>query len=321
MSDERREVVYRSLMVPLDGSTFAEYALSIALGIARRSGASVQVVTVAPHPALFSGRSTAELVSTWHDYLHGVVERAQSVAGPGVSLSSQVLQDTDVAATLCAHTRDAAIDLVVMSTHGRGTLGRFWFGSVAYKVLHRCSVPILYVKPGTSVAEQPQELALQHLLVMLDGTPQAERVLTPALAFGALMGADYSLLRVVPDVAYGGSPELDSNSLCSATLELLDEIHSVQERLRKEAQDYLDGVAVRLRSRGLQVQAQVMVDRDLGTAILDALAATGIDLVALETHGLPDPTGHLGNVARKVIHGTSKPVFVHSVGAERSNNP
>lgn len=39
--------MYRSLLVPLDGSPFGEQALPLALGIARRAGASVELVNVA----------------------------------------------------------------------------------------------------------------------------------------------------------------------------------------------------------------------------------------------------------------------------------
>jgi nucleotide-binding universal stress UspA family protein len=38
--------MYRSLLVPLDGSAFAEQALPLTLGIARRAGAALNVVQV-----------------------------------------------------------------------------------------------------------------------------------------------------------------------------------------------------------------------------------------------------------------------------------
>jgi nucleotide-binding universal stress UspA family protein len=40
-----------------------------------------------------------------------------------------------------------AIDLIVMSTHGRSGLSRWFFGSVADKVLHGTHLPILLVRP------------------------------------------------------------------------------------------------------------------------------------------------------------------------------
>ena len=150
------------------------------------------------------------------------------------------------------------------------------------------------------------------MLVPLDGSSLAEGMIEPAVTLGGLMDADYTLLRVINDVPMG-SPELDSISLSSLAVEVLDEVRSVQEQVQKEAQDYLDGIAERLRARGLQVQTRVMVADDPGTAILDEAGAPGIDLVALETHGHRGLRNLvMGSVARKVIHGTSKPVLMHS---------
>src|SRR5690348_12241411 len=42
----QEELMYRSLLVPLDGSDFGEHALPLALSLARRLGAALQVVHV-----------------------------------------------------------------------------------------------------------------------------------------------------------------------------------------------------------------------------------------------------------------------------------
>ena len=44
--------MYRSILVPLDGSVFAEHALPLAVGIARRSGATLRIARA--HVAPFS---------------------------------------------------------------------------------------------------------------------------------------------------------------------------------------------------------------------------------------------------------------------------
>jgi nucleotide-binding universal stress UspA family protein len=44
--------MYRSIMIPLDGSAFGEYALPFALGLARRTGARLHLVHVHAPPTL-----------------------------------------------------------------------------------------------------------------------------------------------------------------------------------------------------------------------------------------------------------------------------
>ena len=233
--------MYRSLLVPLDGSPFAEQALPFALTIVRRAAASLQVVAVMPHPGiLVSTQFVAHMLGRWSGYLERVVERIQRCHA--VPVSCRVLEGEAVAPTIAAYVKQIEADLVVMTTHGRGTLGRLWFGSVAYELIRNLSVPALFVRPHDGVAEWDTEPALRHMLIALDGSLLAERMLEPAVTLGTLMNADYVLLRVLNDVPVG-APELDPISLSSPALELLDEIQAVQERLRKEAQDYLDRAA------------------------------------------------------------------------------
>jgi nucleotide-binding universal stress UspA family protein len=278
--------MYHSLLVPLDGSAYAEQALPAAFGIARRAGAAVQLATVATQrrvTPLLSAQSSSHLADRWRDYLQRVVERARQEYG--VSVSSVVLDGADVATALRAHAKDAAADLVVMSTHGRGFLGRLWFGSVAYELMHRLPIPMLFIRPDDGVGTWGQEPALRHLLVTLDGSSPAEKILEPAAAFGTLMDADFTLMRVINDIPLG-TPEFDSISLSSAAVGVLDEIQTVERRLRNEAQQYLDGVAERLRARGLKVATRVAAAGDPGKAILEAVATGAYDLVALQLHAL-----------------------------------
>ena len=312
--------MYRSLMVPLDGSKYSEHAIPVALGIARRSGASVQLVTVVSHNwaiPMLSTQSSSHLVSIWRDYLQGIVGRAQR--DYGVPVSSLIMEAPHVAATLCVHAKDASVDLVVMSTHGRGALGRLWFGSVASKVVHHLAMPLLFIRPSDGESVWGKEPALKHMLVAMDGSSLAEQVLEPAVTFGKLMGADYELMRVINDIPFG-TPELDLISLSSQAEGLLDEIQTVQARVQKNAEKYLEGVAERLRSRGLQVATSVVAASDAGKSILEALASTSYDLVALELERRHEQPDWL-SVARKIIHGSAKPIFVQCAGASGQNNP
>ncbi len=52
----------------------------------------------------------------------------------------------EFAATILGYARDKKCDLVVMGTHGHGSLGDALLGSVASRVLHEASIPVLLVK-------------------------------------------------------------------------------------------------------------------------------------------------------------------------------
>ena len=70
------------------------------------------------------------------------------------------------------------MDLVALTTHGRGPLGRFWLGSVADTLVRHLHVPTLLIRPreGVSPAADPVP---KRILVPLDGSPRAEQILGP----------------------------------------------------------------------------------------------------------------------------------------------
>src|SRR5262249_41902997 len=127
--------MYRQLLVPLDGSTFAEHALPAALTIARRGGAALHLVTVCPPltevytEGLYIGTADllTDLMQRQQAYLDGVARRLKDHAN--LTATTAVVQG-EVSDTLCHVVTDKKIDLVVMATHGRGPMGRFWLGSV-----------------------------------------------------------------------------------------------------------------------------------------------------------------------------------------------
>jgi nucleotide-binding universal stress UspA family protein len=196
------------------------------------------------------------------------------------------------------------IDLVVMTTHGRGALSRFWLGSVADELVRRAPVPILLVRPqeGEKTLDIAQDQIFRHILIPLDGSALSEKILEPAVAIGKLMQADYTLLRVIelmlpanfsPDYSVGVDQQL---------LELL----------QVDARHYLEGVAERLRGQGLQVQTKIVFNYQPAVAILEEAGKQEIDLIAMETHGHGGLTRLLvGSVADKVLRSAGVPVLLH----------
>ena len=121
--------MYRSILVPLDGSGPSEHALPIAATIARASGPTLHLTHVhapaAKHGAN-AGSSTAEGGTRDHAYLETIAERL--AAEPDLKLVKTIL-DGQAADALAAYAAASAIDLVVMTTRGQGGLPRQRIGS------------------------------------------------------------------------------------------------------------------------------------------------------------------------------------------------
>jgi len=85
-----------------------------------------------------------------HDYYH---EEAGKVLDPAVArLSGDGLKATPqwkigpAGETIAAQAEEGKYDMVIMGTHGHGSLARLVMGSVTTQVLAQCTVPVLLIR-------------------------------------------------------------------------------------------------------------------------------------------------------------------------------
>jgi nucleotide-binding universal stress UspA family protein len=203
-----KDQMYRSILVPLDGSTAAEHALPTALSLARRFGAALKMIHIhAPvwgvygEGGVYDALVDRELREEMQAYLDGVIKRLSDVTS--VPLSS-VLLDGRVASAINRHAIESGVDLIVMTTQGRGPFARFWLGSAADALIRQSTIPMLFVPPEESEADFAREPKFGRVLIPLDGSPLAEQMLEPAAALAAATKAELTLLRVVQQLAPDG---------------------------------------------------------------------------------------------------------------------
>ncbi len=87
-------------------------------------------------------------------YLGGVVKRLRDVSS--VPVRSELLEG-ETADAIRAAVSSTGVDLVVMTTHGRGPLGRFWLGSVADELVRHLPTPLVLVRPGEAAPDYRRE--------------------------------------------------------------------------------------------------------------------------------------------------------------------
>ncbi len=148
--------MFKSVLVPLDGSPLAEKALEYAQQIVE-TGGKITLLSVidVPHVPLYGFYYTPVLSEDISDvnltiekvmgqakgYLEGIVTTLTN-AGYQATYEAHAGEPAAVIAEL-AETRQ--VDAIVMSTHGRSGLSRWIFGSVTNKVLTITSRPVLVI--------------------------------------------------------------------------------------------------------------------------------------------------------------------------------
>jgi nucleotide-binding universal stress UspA family protein len=292
------------VLVPLDGSELAERAVPVAVELVRRGGAELRLVHV--HTAITAEPIHVEGLPVIDEQMRSLrsqheqayLERASRRLAGGVRVSVDLL-DGPVATTLAAHAESCRAGLIVMTTHGRGGFERLWMGSVADEIVRVSRVPLLLVRPEPGPGPGP----LRRILVPLDGSSLAEGILEHATRLALLAEGELVLLAVVllrAPVAWVPDPALAA---------ALPEEDVVGER--KRAQEYLEGVAVRLAATGVGVRTRVEIGAAVTPAILDVARAEQADAVALATHGRSGLVRlALGSVADKVVRASRTPVLL-----------
>lgn len=300
----------RTILVPLDGSTFGEQALPYALSLARRAQARLELIHVHTpvqeysELLLFDVPLDTKIRKQEKIYLEDVVERVKAATKVEVTM---VNKDGHVPEVIKEHAAAIQADLVVMTTHARGAMGRFWLGSVADRLIRDLTTPLLLVHPTEQ--RQPDlkaEIRFQNILVPLDGSPLSEGVLEHAAPLAKVMDGGLTLVRVIKPLFPMTMP-LGVGSFGEMANHLAVEVETIQANLRKEATTYLEKVARRMSAQGVPTSVHVEVEEQPARAILNVKA----DMIAMETHGRRGLARFfLGSVADKVLRGSTVPLLV-----------
>lgn len=293
--------MHERILVPLDGSRFAEAALPMAMGLARRLDASLDLVTVRePLPAYAHPGWDEDAGEAAETYLRETGARVGAETGREVSTA--VLKGP-VVEQILRRFREHGAAMTVLTTHGRGPVSRAWLGSVADRLVRESEGPVIAIRPDET--DLPMGLGpiprLRRVLVPLDGSSLAESILDPLVG---VLGDDpeYVLLRVTQYPNEFASPYLPDTIRYN---------REVLEAWEAEAQGYLDEVAERLAASGLRIRTRVEVATRPPATIVHFAEEMGMDLIAMATHGRGGLTRLvLGSVADKVVRTCAVPIFI-----------
>jgi len=150
---ERWFFVYSRIVVPLDGSVLAEHALSHAKELAKSLDVPIHLLRVVDVTRLerygayglaleYAGLAEVaqEEERAAREYMQTVSEGATEA---GLNITIEILRGLVVPSLTQAANAD---DLIVMASHGRTGLSRWFLGSVAEEVVRRSASPVLIVR-------------------------------------------------------------------------------------------------------------------------------------------------------------------------------
>jgi len=139
--------MFKTILICLDGSNLAEQVVQYATDVALRYSSNVVLLQVVPSSVPItpgvSVKTSLSVEQSALEYLEGV---ASPMRKEGVSVQCVTGQGAPGEA-IVRYAKENKVDLIAMSTNGRGGLGQTLFGSVAQHVLRESGLPILLVRP------------------------------------------------------------------------------------------------------------------------------------------------------------------------------
>jgi nucleotide-binding universal stress UspA family protein len=302
----QRGRLIRKILLPLDGSAFAERAAPVAQQLAAALNADLLIARIIPTLvwayAAAGGPTSAEVYDQLLRDEEGEVEKYLSrMVASGEALGIRtftIAARGEVASALLDIITDEQVDLVVMTTHGRTGAPRFAMGSVADRVLRGGSAATLLLRSftdssaGDATAQSP--ILLSRAVVTVDGSRLAESAFDMVEALAGPIITSVTLMRVLPLEAGAGQTQ--------------------------DARTYLYDAAQRLRERIGAFGAEVTTQLEYGPVAERIVedAEQQRDLIVMATHGATGARRWAyGSVTDRVLHGARTPLLVTRMASEK----
>ena len=287
--------MFNKILVPLDGSKLAEQVLPYARWLAGAYGASITLVRVTdPEARLpFTANQAAS------DYLKYT---AASLAPLPVESVEKIGKPAEVIVETAKGDADC---LIAMATHGLTGPRRWVLGSVASKVVQTADNPILLIRVAQDAAPLGP-FALKRVIVPLDGSGLAEKVLPHVMVLASKLKLDMQLVRTysLPPDAYVVADGVIAQGPAQ-----------YRKNLHEESEKYLDGKVASLQADGFTAVSATVIEGDAASELIDLAAEPPQSLIAMSTHGRSG-LGRwvLGSVAEKVVQHSRAPVLLIRAG-------
>ena len=143
--------MYNQILVPLDGSELAEMALPHAESLARKYDTTLVLLSIVTPPTITSRGAKAmelfeEKINTLMQDADEYLDKLKRKLAEKKIKTEIYTKLGPVVKSILEFADNDDVDLVIIASHGRSGLGRFFFGSVAAGILNRVGQPLMVIR-------------------------------------------------------------------------------------------------------------------------------------------------------------------------------
>jgi len=296
-----------NILLPTDFSDCADSALTQAIDLAERFGATLHILHVVNEldPDWYGltnaqERATALREEIQDQALKRLHELAPDEPHRDVETVVSLQLSFDVAGTINEYVDEREVDLIVMGTHGRQGLERLMLGNVADKLIRHAPCPVLTVNEKAPWISNREGTTVTDILAPIDFSDHSQEALRAAKTFAHAHDATLHLLfvaesRVVPTFSDTGIPGVN-------VVEMDPEIVKNAKAALRQLKDTVGGP---------EVKAKMHVrEGRVANDVVDFAEEHGVGMIVMATRGLTGVNRFLlGSNTERIVRVSPCPVL------------
>src|SRR5262249_51006009 len=192
----------KKILVPVDFSEPSKKAVTYGLSLAEQFNAKLILAHIVPESTALLYAFPTELPEVEKDQYAKAKQEINNLVPAERAANSNlqtIVKVGNVEAELLGIVKDEAIDLVVLGTHGRRQLGRWFIGSVAEHMLRKVPVPVLTVSHVEPEKHAIGFVSLKHILYATDLSESSSKALHYARELARAGEAQLTVLHAIDD--------------------------------------------------------------------------------------------------------------------------
>ncbi len=271
--------MFQRIVVPLDGSCLAEWALPHAINLVKALDIELVLIRVLQQPEGTNRQYPPDPIALdamqaeAAAYLDSVATR---IGNLGIHPETQTLEGETVD-QIINFVRQDGRTLLVMTSHGIGGISHYMLGNVAHKSILQAHVSFLLVRAFTDQCQMLEEHHYNRVTVPLDGSSRSECVLPIVELLCRHNDSTVDLISIIPSVSHNYQIDREDPRFPA--------VEALQNEFKERATAYLDRIGDRLKNESLRVQSQVRVEESPISALWETTRKDQSDLVIMAAHG------------------------------------
>lgn len=300
-------MIYKKILVLLDGSEMAEVVFDYARELAGRLSLNVDFLHVC-------SPDEANQLPMRKSYVENMAKDLKTQSDAIRFKAGYKPRDADIevkghvvvgypADEILKFADANASDIIMLTTNSRSVEVKWGLGGVAEKVIHAAKVPIWLVPAELRLDVILDRISKRTIVVTLNGSEKSEAVLPYALALAKQRGAEtaFVVLSVSP---------VEKVPISTAETKGVF-MHDLIEGSRVDKAEYLKGIVKRIQDEGFEATA-VNLHGVPAEEIIKYISTHPTQLLAMSTNGASTLTEWLfSNVTEKIVRSVKKtPIFL-----------